>query len=392
MPKVPSHVAIMRSALRLARRAWGLTSPNPLVGAVLVKSGRIIGRGWHHRAGGPHAEVEAIEDARRRGFSCRGATLVVTLEPCCTQGRTPPCTETIVAAGIRRVIAATQDPNPRHAGRGFELLRRAGVSVVEGVLAGSAQDLNAPFNHWITTQTPFVTVKAAMTLDGKIATATGESKWITGPKARSCAMRLRLAADAVLVGVNTVLADNPRLTIRWEDLPLSLRQGMTSAPPHKHLRRIVLDSRARTPPSARIAASQPGCDTVIVVGPNAPIARVRRLEKHLTVWRAPLLEGQIDLTWLLHELGRAKVTHLLVEGGGKVNASFLLEQHAHRIAFFYAPKILGGRTALKAVEGLGARTAADVLQLSRLRWKRLDQDLLLTADLARKTDAPFTPA
>ena len=194
----------LRQALRLARRAYGFTSPNPLVGAVLVKDGAVIGRGWHHRAGEPHAEIEALREATHQGHSPADATLYVTLEPCCTHGRTPPCTEAIIAAGVRRVVVAAADPNPEHAGRGFELLRRAGVEVASGTLAAEAGRLNEAFNHWIVHRTPFVTVKAAMTLDGKIATASGESKWITGEQSRAFAMKLRAEHDAILVGINTV--------------------------------------------------------------------------------------------------------------------------------------------------------------------------------------------
>ena len=204
----------MRRALVLARRGYGTTSPNPMVGAVLVKGGKIIGQGWHHRAGEPHAEIEALRDAERRKNLPKGATLYVTLEPCCTHGRTPPCTDAIKAAGIARVVVATTDPNPQHAGRGFRILRRAGVALEHGVLAEEATQLNEVFNHWIVQRTPFVTVKAAMTLDGKIATASGESKWITGEEARAEGMRLRVGADAILIGVNTMLVDDPALTVR----------------------------------------------------------------------------------------------------------------------------------------------------------------------------------
>ena len=207
----------MRLALGLARRGYSYTSPNPMVGAVLVKHGRIIGRGWHERVGGPHAEVEALREAARRGHDPRRATLYVTLEPCSTHGRTPPCTDAIIGAGIARVVVAATDPNPAHAGRGFRILRRAGIEVVTGVLEHEATQLNESFNHWIVHRTPFVTVKAAMTLDGKIATASGESKWITGEAARTEGMKLRHGADAILVGVNTILADDPSLTARVED-------------------------------------------------------------------------------------------------------------------------------------------------------------------------------
>ena len=203
-----NDAVFMRLALRLAQRGYGATSPNPMVGAVLVKGGKIIGRGWHRRAGQPHAEIEALRDAQKRGHNPRGATLYVTLEPCCTHGRTPPCTDAIITAGIKRCLGAT-DPNPKHAGKGFKILRRAGIKLFTEFWAMNARRLNEAFNHWIVHRTPFVTVKAAMTLDGKIATASGESKWITGEKARAHGMKLRQGSDAILVGINTILADDP---------------------------------------------------------------------------------------------------------------------------------------------------------------------------------------
>src|SRR5580658_2037588 len=235
---MPTDLHFMRLALRLARRGFGHTSPNPIVGAVLVRDGAVLGRGWHHRAGEAHAEIEALRDARRRTGSAEGAsgaTLYVTLEPCSTQGRTPPCTEAIIAAGIGRVVAAATDPNPAHAGRGFELLRRAGLEVSDGLLAQEAAEMNEAFAHWIVHRTPLVTVKAGMSLDGKIATVTGESRWITGEKARRLAMKLRAGSDAILVGVKTILADDPSLTVRLAGFK------------EKRWRRIILDPRARTP-------------------------------------------------------------------------------------------------------------------------------------------------
>src|SRR5215208_7188770 len=242
----------MREALRLAQRGYGCTSPNPMVGAVLVKGAKIVGRGWHRAAGAPHAEIEALRDAASRGTDARGASLYVTLEPCCTHGRTPPCTEAIIAAGVCNVIVAATDPNPRHAGCGYEILRGAGISVTHGVLADELTRLNESFNHWIVQRAPLVTVKAAMSLDGKIATRTGESKWITGPVSRERAMKLRQGADAILVGVNTVLRDNPSLTVR---LP-----GVS-----KKLRRIILDSQARTPLHGRVVSDADAPLTTVVV-------------------------------------------------------------------------------------------------------------------------------
>ena len=369
--------SFMRRALALARRGYGTTSPNPMVGAVLVKGGRIIGQGWHHCAGEPHAEIEALRNAERRRNSPEGATLYVTLEPCCTHGRTPPCTVAIKAAGIKRVVVAAKDPNPKHAGRGFRILRRAGIEVEHGVLAEEATKLNEAFNHWIVQRTPFVTVKAAMTLDGKIATASGESKWITGEEARAEGMRLRAGSDAILVGVNTVLADDPSLTVR--ETPKTKIQT-------SRLRRIVLDSQARTPLKAKVVSDEFAALTTIVVGKGAPARRIAVLAKRAQVWTAPLRGGRIDLRWVLKRLGGEKVTSLLVEGGGEVNASFLLGAFAQRVAFFYAPKILGGRDSRKAVAGEGARSLNEILNLCDVEWRRVGEDLMMTARVeARKT-------
>lgn len=367
-----SEATFMRLALRLARRGYGCTSPNPMVGAVLVQAGRIIGRGWHRRAGEPHAEIEALRDAQRRGCAAAGATLYVTLEPCSTHGRTPPCTEAIIHSGIRRVVVGATDSNPAHAGRGLRMLRRAGLEVTHGILADEAARLNEAFNHWIVRRLPFVTVKAAMTLDGKIATAGGASKWITSAQARAFAMNLRQGADAILVGINTVLADDPRLTAR---------SGRASVARHKSqtLRRIVLDTRARTPLTARLVSDGQKALTTVVVGHSAPRSRVAALARRVQVWRAPAGARGIDLRWLLRRLGAEGVTSLLVEGGGEVNASFLLGGLAQRVVFFYAPNILGGRDARRAVAGEGVKRWADVIALREVEWRRLGQDLMMTA-------------
>jgi diaminohydroxyphosphoribosylaminopyrimidine deaminase/5-amino-6-(5-phosphoribosylamino)uracil reductase len=367
----------MREALRLARKGFGATSPNPMVGAVLVKGGKIIGRGWHRRAGLPHAEIEALRDAQKNGRSPRGATLYVTLEPCCTHGRTPPCTDAIIAAGIRRVVIGATDPNPNHAGRGFKILQRARIAVARGVLSGECAKLNETFNHWIIHRTPFVTVKAAMTLDGKIATAGGESKWITGEKARAHGMKLRQGSDAVLVGINTILADDPGLTARSQNRNLRLR-------------RIVLDSSARTPLTAKVTSDEFAALTTIVVGKHASKNRVAALAKRVNVMVAPSANSKLktknsklDLRWLLKKLGAENVTSLLVEGGGEVNASFLLGGLAQRVAFFYAPKILGGRNARKGVAGGGVKNLSEVIELREVEWRKLGEDLLLTALLVK---------
>ncbi len=370
----------MRAALRLARRGLGATSPNPMVGAVLVKGGKIIGRGWHRRAGLPHAEIEALRDAQKRGHNPRGATLCVTLEPCCTRGRTPPCTDAIIAAGIKRVVIGATDPNPKHSGRAFKILRRVGIEVVHGILADECARLNEAFNHWIVRRTPFVTVKTAMTLDGKIATASGESKWITGEKARAHGMKLRRGSDAILAGINTILADDPSLTVR------SQKPEARNQKNNLRLRRIILDSMARTPLTAKVVSDEFAALTTVVVGKLAPKNRVAALARRVNVVVAPCrgfqisnLKSQIDLRWLLKKLGAENVTSLLVEGGGEVNASFLLGGLAQRVAFFYAPKILGGRDSRKAVAGGGAKSLAEALSLRDVEWRRLGPDLLLTA-------------
>jgi len=370
-----SDISYMRLALRLARRGGGATSPNPMVGAVLVHDGQVIGRGWHRRAGLPHAEIEALHDAQQHGHSPRGATLYVTLEPCCTHGRTPPCTDAIRAAGIKKVMVGATDPNPKHAGKGFQILQQAGIEVVPGILADACAKLNEAFNHWILRQTPFVTVKAAMTLDGKIATAQGESKWITGDEARAYGMKLRASSDAILVGINTILADDPSLTLRQ---PKAKRSNP--------LRRIILDSRARTPLDATVVSDEWAVLTTIVVSRNAPPLRVAALAKRANILVAPALSSKLktknptlDLGWLLKKLGADQVTSLLVEGGGEVNASFLLGGHAQRVAFFYAPKILGGRAARPGVAGAGAENLRAAVPLRDVAWRRLGDDLLLTA-------------
>ena len=369
-----------------------------MVGALLVKRGQVIGRGWHRRAGGPHAEIEALRDAAKRGHSPRGATIYVTLEPCCTHGRTPPCTAAIIAAGLKRIVIGATDPNPKHAGKGFKVLRRAGIEVAAfGVprlrgqvrtqqrnrvnaglqtLADECTRLNESFNHWIVHHTPFVTVKAAMTLDGKIATASGESKWITGELARAHGMKLRQGSDAILVGVNTVLADNPSLTLR------------TAKP--KSLRRIVLDSMARTPLTANVVTDDHAALTTIVVSKRAPKSRVAALAMRVNVLVCPEArsvkhDARINLRWLIKKLGSENITSLLVEGGGEVNASFLMGGLAQRVAFFYAPKILGGRDSRRAVAGEGAAALAEVLKLTEVEWRKLGPDLLLTARVTPRT-------
>jgi diaminohydroxyphosphoribosylaminopyrimidine deaminase/5-amino-6-(5-phosphoribosylamino)uracil reductase len=354
----------LQLAFRLAKRGFGRISPNPMVGAVLVKHGKIIGQGWHHRAGEPHAEVEALRSAKE---DPRGATLFVTLEPCCTHGRTPPCAGAIIAAGLKRVVVAALDPNPAHCGRGLNILRKAGISVRSGLLEEREWQLNEAFRHWIVHRTPFVIVKAAMSLDGKIATRAGESKWITGPEARAYGMTLRTGADAILVGVNTIVMDDPSLAIR--------QSGFED----KKLRRIVLDPTGRIPLQSKVIIDHLAPWTTVVVTRAASPRRLSALRRQVNVWQAPVRNGGIDLRWLLKKLGRDQVASLLVEGGGETNASFLSQRLAHRVAFFYAPMVLGGRDAPKAVAGDGLSNLTSRIILRDVQWRGLGGDLLLTA-------------
>jgi diaminohydroxyphosphoribosylaminopyrimidine deaminase/5-amino-6-(5-phosphoribosylamino)uracil reductase len=360
---VGEQIKWMRQALALAKKGLGETSPNPMVGAVLVRAGKVIGKGFHHAAGLPHAEIEAFNDARRRGERVKGADLYVTLEPCSSHGRTPPCTEAILAAGVKRVFVAAIDPNPQHQGGGLKILRRAGIKVTPGILEAEATRLNEAFNHWVVSGRPFVTAKCAMTMDGKIATASGESKWITGEKARAQAMQLRRATDAILVGVNTVIFDDPSLTIR---------------PSRKRpLHRLVLDPRGRIPLTAKILND--GEATTVVMGERTPKKRQDAIAKKTSVMLLNESDAGLDLPSLMNQLGDRGVSSLLVEGGGETLWTFFKQELVQRVVFFYAPKVLGGRDARKAVGGEGWSVAAEAPKLREVEWSKAGADLMLTA-------------
>jgi diaminohydroxyphosphoribosylaminopyrimidine deaminase/5-amino-6-(5-phosphoribosylamino)uracil reductase len=355
-------------ALDLAARARGFTSPNPMVGAVVVRDGTVVGEGFHRAAGQPHAEIEALATA---GSAARGATLYVALEPCVHQGRTPPCAPAVIAAGIWRVVVATSDANPLVAGRGTAALRAAGLEVVTGVLEAEATALNRVFLTAMREGRPHVTLKAAATLDGKIADVHGASKWITGEAARREAHRLRSECDAIVVGIGTVLADDPALTVRldppWPREPL----------------RVVLDSTARTPASARlIHAATPG-RALIVVGADAPELRVRALAAAgAQIVRCPGVDGRVSLTELMATLFAWDVRGVLVEGGAEVAAAFLDAGLVDRAALFFAPLLLGGATAPSVVGGPG-RDLKRAVTLRGLEMRRVGDDFLVEADVKR---------
>jgi diaminohydroxyphosphoribosylaminopyrimidine deaminase/5-amino-6-(5-phosphoribosylamino)uracil reductase len=360
-----NDAAYMKLALRLAARGAGWVSPNPMVGAVVVRDGQIIGKGYHRRVGAPHAEVEAL---RRAGASAKGADLYVTLEPCNHQGRTPPCTKVILKAGVGRVVIATRDPNPRVAGDGAGFLAARGVAVEVGLLEAEARRLNEAFFKAVTTGLPLVIAKAACSLDGKIATATGESQWLTAEPTRTFAHRLRHQVDAILVGIGTVLADDPRLTTR---LPHS-----------KDPIRLILDSRLRLPLTARVINPVSPAPTWVACRDQAPKEKVRALQQlGVEVLIMPEEAGLIALRPLLEFLGQRQIQSLLVEGGAETLGSFFDQGLVDKFYFFYAPKFLGGWNALGVLGGQGVAHLRDAPLARDLTIRRLGTDIMISGYL-----------
>jgi diaminohydroxyphosphoribosylaminopyrimidine deaminase/5-amino-6-(5-phosphoribosylamino)uracil reductase len=357
----------LRLALRLARRGRGDTAPNPLVGAIVVRGGRIVGRGYHRRAGGPHAEVVALG---RAGERARGARLFVNLEPCCHHGRTPPCVDAIVGAGVREVIASMRDPDPRVNGKGFRALRAAGVRVRVGLMAGEARALNREFRRSIRSGLPLVTLKAGMSLDGRIATWSGRSRWITSSRSRAAARALRRRHDAVLVGVNTVLADDPRLTA----------EPRRSRAPHAPAR-VVLDARLRTPPAARCLDGAGG-EAIILTLRGAPKTRRARLERAgALVVEVAGRAGRVDLRSALAELAHRGIRSVLIEGGSETLGSALDGRLGNRLTLFVAGTILGGRGALPVFGGHGAGRLGEAARLRQVVVRPLGRDFLVEGRL-----------
>ncbi|MDD5422137.1 MAG: bifunctional diaminohydroxyphosphoribosylaminopyrimidine deaminase/5-amino-6-(5-phosphoribosylamino)uracil reductase RibD [Candidatus Omnitrophota bacterium] len=358
-----AHDEYMRIALDLARKAEGLTSPNPAVGAVIVRNGRIVGRGYHKKCGAPHAEVIAL---RQAGSKAKGAILYVTLEPCDHFGRTPPCTAAIIEHGIKKVVAAMRDPNPINNGKGFRKLRKAGVECTVGVLEQEARDLNSPYIKFISTRMPFVTLKMAESLDGKIATRTGDSKWITSEDARHYVRGLRGRVDAVMTGSNTAAKDDPTL--------------LSGASSGKEPIRIIVDSHVKTPLKAKIFSTTAVSPVIIATTKNMPERKTRLYKaKGVNFLRAKAKGGRVDLKDLFRILGVLNITHVLVEGGGELAASLIEERLADRFLFFIAPKIVGGRDAVTAVEGLGVGKMSKAVMLRDIKIKRFEEDVLIEA-------------
>ena len=357
MTRYMDDESLMNRALALASKARGRTSPNPLVGAVMVKDGRIIAEGYHRKPSTPHAEALALLDA---GEDARASTLYINLEPCChTEKRTPPCTGAIIKAGIKRVVVAMEDPNPKVSGRGIQELEKAGIETILGVLEEKARRLNESYIKYITTKKPFVTLKVAMTLDGKIATPEGQSKWITGREARCLVHRLRSSTDAVLTAIGTVKADDPELTAR-------IRGGRDPL-------RVIIDPHLRTPLNAKVLRVPP--ETIIVAREKESSDKVTNLER--TGVKFIFFKDKLDLFWLMERLGEMEITSVLVEGGSSLNAHALDEGIVDKVMFFIAPKIIGGRDSYPPVGGKTFKRLDDAYSLKDMKVRRLGDDLLV---------------
>lgn len=368
----PIDEAPMRRAIELARQGEGWTNPNPLVGAVIVKGGQVIGEGYHERCGQAHAERNALADCTRRGNDPSGATLYVTLEPCCHTGKQPPCTEAVIEAGVARVVVGSRDPNPLVAGKGNAILRAAGIQVVEDFLRSECDELNLIFFHFITTGRPFVVAKWAMTLDGKIATRTGDAQWVSNEASRADTHELRHRLAAIMVGSGTVELDDPSLTARR---PKPSNQPL----------RVVADSRLRISESShlvRTAHEVPVLVATAVADDDAKAARLRELG--VEVVSIPKDDGKVDLHALMGELGSRGIDSVLVEGGGTLHESLFRAELVNQVVVYVAPKVIGGTDAKTPVEGTGAELMADAYLLGNPVIERFDSDLKLTYRVAQR--------
>jgi len=352
----------MKMALELAEQGRGWTSPNPMVGAVIVKDGKVVGKGFHQAAGGPHAEIHALNDA---GGKAKGATLYVSLEPCNHTGRTPPCTEAILESGIKRVVAGMRDPDPRVTGGGLGFLESQGVEVSVGVCEDACRRINEAFIKHATTSRPFVILKCAATLDGWIATRSGDSKWITNPLSRQFVHEIRHAVDAIMVGIGTVLKDDPQLTTRLE--------GRETKDPL----RIVLDTNLSIPEKARMLHLSSDSGILIVCGDSAPSEKRKRLEEFgIRFLTLDDQEGQIDLAALVQELGKIGITSLLIEGGSRINGSALRAGIVDKVYMFYAPKICGGE-GIPICTGPGVELMEQSINLEDITVHRFEDDVMI---------------
>jgi diaminohydroxyphosphoribosylaminopyrimidine deaminase / 5-amino-6-(5-phosphoribosylamino)uracil reductase len=351
----------MRRAMTLAKRGLGTASPNPMVGAVVVKGGKVVGEGYHRKAGEAHAEIVALEKAGQRA---RGGTLILNLEPCCHTGKTPPCVNSIISAGLRKVVVAMQDPNPIVNGKGIEMLRKAGIDVKVGLLEREARVLNEAFITFVERKRPFFVVKGAMSLDGKIATRSGESKWISNEESRAYANQLRGVMDGIMVGINTVILDNPLLLPRVNK-------------PKRYPARIVLDSKLRIPPSCELVKTGSKFRTLVFTLPDSRQDKESRLRSMgIEVVRvAPGENGRVALSAVCKELWQREITSVFVEGGGEVNSCFINEGLADKIVIFYAPRLIGGKSAPSLIGGKGIDFLKDACRIDITSVRRFKEDI-----------------
>lgn len=375
-----SKERFMRAAIELAKKGEGWTNPNPLVGAVIVKENQIIGQGYHHKYGDLHAERDALRDCRERGNDPSGAQIFVTLEPCCHTGKQPPCVEAIVQAGIKKVVVGSRDPNPLVSGKGTAFLREHGVEVEEDFLRSECDALNFIFFHYITSKTPYVALKYAMTADGKIATAAGKSKWISCQESRDFVHQLRSKYSCIMAGIGTVLADDPLLTCR--------------IPGGRNPTRIICDSSLRLPLDSQLVQSATEVPTIVACADSAGIDKEKALaKKGVQVIRcgSPSCGNRVDLCLLMKKLGELGLDSVLVEGGGALNFSLLKAGLVQRVYSFVAPKIFGGAAAPSPVAGSGVLEVADAFSLSQSDARKIGSDVLIEYEVkqAQKTAASF---
>ncbi len=352
----------IKLAISLAKKGIGYTNPNPLVGAVIVKNGEIVGKGYHHGYGLPHAEIDALRKAKK---NAAGATLYVNLEPCCFFGKTPPCTTAIIKAGIKKVVISLKDPNPRVSGKGINQLRKAGIKVKTGILTEEAKKLNEAYVKFITTKIPFVTLKTALSIDGKIATKTGDSKWITSKDTRDFSHRLRFRYDGILVGIGTVLSDNPSLDYYP---PKNFKENI------KRFSKIIVDSSARIPLNANLFENS---KVILATTKMAPVNKLKKLEKKGVEILVLEKNKKVDLLKLMEKLGKREISNLLIEGGGEINESSLMSGIVDKTEFFIAPKIIGGKDAKTPVEGKGIRNLKGAILLRESVCHRIGEDFLM---------------
>ena len=357
------HEYYMKKALRLAIRGKGRTSPNPMVGALLVKGNKVVGKGYHKKTGCPHAEIEAIQSA---GEKAKGSRLYVNLEPCSHYGRTPPCSEAIIKSGIKEVVIGMRDPNPLVAGKGIRQLKQTGIHVKQGIMGNDCRRINEPFIKFITEKRPYVTLKAASSLDGKISTKTGESRWITGSLSRIYVHKIRNEVDAVMVGINTVLRDDPMLTTR-----LKKKKNLMNPV------RVILDSRLKIPLTAKSVQLKNGQKTIVATTTKASLKKVKILEKMgVVVLLTKEKESKVNMNDLMKKLGEMEISHIMIEGGAEVNASALQSGIVDRVIFFIAPIIIGGANATSSIMGKGISLLKDAVSIKESRIKKLGHDFI----------------